>query len=189
MSLPRQVRIFRVKGPSEVRVVGVASGIFSVDDVDVFLGKLAAVDEKWGTVTQAFNASRVAGVEHLVHASRLAIIANENKTGFADSLAIELICWAAAERQINRALEKMGVRCSRGSLAIVSVGSSVPQVRKAILKIFDNWGADWDNSLMELKAEKLTELQRTFSIFHDEIAVAPVQKLVLERVALLALAK
>ena len=189
MSLPRRVETFRVKGPFGVRVVGFASGIFSVGDVDEFLEKLAAVDREEGTVTQAFNASHIAGVEHLVHAARLAIIANENKTGFANSLAIELICWASAERQIGRAFDKMGVRSGKVSLAIVSVGTSSAQVRGAASKIFRDFSADWDNSLMELKKEKFPELQKVFSISRVEIKIASIQSIILERVALLALAK
>jgi tRNA threonylcarbamoyladenosine modification (KEOPS) complex Cgi121 subunit len=189
MSFPRRVAIFRVKVPSGARVLGLASGFFTVDNVDDFVGRMALVDEEFGTVTQAFNAFRVAGLEHLVHASRLAIIANESGRGFADSLAIELICWVAAERQIYRAFEKMGVRCGRNALVIVSVGRSASQVKKAIMKIFRDNGGNWDNSLMELKEEKVRELQRIFSITPEEIAVAPLEKLVLERVSLLALAK
>jgi hypothetical protein len=62
-------------------------------------------------------------------------------------------------------------------------------VKKAIMKIFRDNGGNWDNSLMELKEEKVRELQRIFSITPEEIAVAPLEKLVLERVSLLALAK
>lgn len=189
MSLPRRVKTFRVKGPFGVRTIGFAAGIFSVDDVDGFLSKLGEVDRKDGTVTQAFNASRVAGVEHLVHAARSAIIASENKTGFADSLAIELVCWVAAERQIGRAFEKMGVSKGESCLVILSVGTSGAQVTATVKEIFLEFSAKRDDSLIEIKREKIPELRKVFSISENETKVAPVQKIVLERVALLALAK
>lgn len=188
MSLPRRVRIYRVKCPSGVRVLGVASGTFHVDSVEGFVRKLAQTDAEVGTVTQAFNSRRVAGVEHLVHASRLAIIAHEGGRGFASSLSIELICWVAAERQIYRAFEKMGVRGGSNDLALVSIGSSVSQVRKAIVRIFEDLGATWDNSLLEMSPEKIPEIRRAFSIAR-EAELAPIEKIVLERVALLALEK
>lgn len=189
MSLPRQVMTSRVKGPFGVRVVGVAAGIFSIDNVDEFLCKLTEVDRRGSTVTQAFKASCISGVEHLIHAARLAIIANENKTGFASSLAIELICWTAAERQIGRAFDKIGVRKGEDSLAILSIGTSSAQVSGTVSKIFQEFAAEWDNTLLELKPEKFSELQKIFSISQDEITIAPIQKIILERVALLALAK
>ncbi|MGQ9788025.1 MAG: KEOPS complex subunit Cgi121 [Candidatus Hadarchaeaceae archaeon] len=188
MSLPRRVRVYRIKGSSGVRVLGVASGTFKVGRVEEFVRRLAQTDVEMGTVTQAFNSQRVAGVEHLVHASRLAIIAYEGGRGFASSLKIELICWAAAERQIHRAFEKMGVRSGRNGLALVSIGSSAAQVRKAIMKIFEGLGATWDNSLMEISSEKIPEIRRSFSI-SQEAELVPIQKIVLERVALLALEK
>ncbi len=179
---------FQVKGPFGVRFVGVAAGTFSVDDVDGFLEILKKADGEGGTVTQAFNASHLAGPEHLVHAARLAILASENKAGFAGSLGIELICWVAAERQIGRAFEKMGLHKGRMDLAILSVGHSRDQVRRAVRKVFGA-AAAWDNSLMELRKEKLPQLQKTFSIGKGELAVAPIECVILERVALLALAK
>ncbi|MEM3421394.1 MAG: KEOPS complex subunit Cgi121 [Candidatus Hadarchaeum sp.] len=188
MSLPRGVMVYRIRGSFGVRVLGLASGTFNVDSVEGFVRRLAKTDAEVGTVTQAFNSLRVAGVEHLVHASRLAIIAFESGRGFASSLAIELICWVAAERQIYRAFEKMGVRSGRNDLALVSVGSSASQVRKAILKIFKDLGAIWDNSLMEMKSEKIPEIRRAFSIAR-EAELAPIQSIVLERIALLALEK
>ena len=189
MSFPREAITLRVKGPFGARVVGVAAGIFSVKNVDEFLRKLTEIDRRGGTVTQAFKASCISGIEHLIHAARLAIIANKNKTGFADSLAIELICWAAAERQIGRAFDKIGVRSGRNGLAILSIGTSRSQVISTISKIFQEFAAEWDNTLLELKSEKILEIQKIFSISQDETKIATIQKIVLERIALLALMK
>ena len=169
--------------------MGMAAGSFQVDDIDGFLGKLAAADRDHGTVTQALNAAHIAGAEHLVHAARLAVLANGNGTGFAGSLAIELICWVAAERQIGRAFGKMGVCKGKSGLAILSVGSPAVQVRAAISQIFKGSAASWDNSLMELTPEKVPGLRKTFTISDEEMAVAPIECIILEKVALLALAK
>lgn len=188
MSLPRQVRVYKVKGSFGLRVLGLAAGIFQVDSLEGFIHKLNQTDVEMGTVTQAFNSLRVAGVEHLVHASRLAIAANESGRGFASTLSIELICWAAGERQIYRAFEKIGVRSGRNNLVLLSIGNSAYKVRRAIAKIFQDLGASWDNSLMEMSSKKVTEIRKAFSIGR-EAELAPIQKIVLERIALLALEK
>ncbi len=189
MSLPRRVLTFKVNGDFGSRAVGIAAGTFHVDEVDGFLGKLAEIDKESGTVTQAFNTSRIAGIEHLVHAVRLALIANGNRTGFASSLTIELICWAAAEGQIGRAFDKIGVKVGEGGLAILSIGNSDQRVKSTVSKIFRDFALRWDNTLLEPRRGKLSEIKKIFSISQDEIKVAPIQKIVLERVALLALAK
>jgi len=180
---------FPIRGRFGARVVGVAAGQFSVDDVDGFLAKLAEVDREAGTVTQAFNASRVAGADHLVHAARLALDAQANGTGFASSVPIELICWASAERQIGRAFEKMGVCRGKVELAILTIGDSSDQATNAMKKIFSGLEARWDNGLLKLNSGKTFELAKSFSINKEEIALAPIERIVLERVALLSLAK
>ncbi len=101
---------------------------------------------------------------------------------------IELICWAAAERQIGRAFGKMGICKGEAELAILSVGTSRAQVSGAVSKVLDS-AAGWDNSLMEMKKEKVPGLQKVFTISKEEITLVPVQKIILERVALLTLAK
>ena len=189
MSLARRAMNFRVRGRFGTRFVAVAAGHFSVDDVDGFLVRIAQVDRETGTLTQVLNASRVAGVDHLVHATRLALEAQANGTGFASSVPIELICWASAERQIGRAFEKMGLREGKWGLAVLTTGTSSPQTASAVKRIFGELGGEWDNGLLELNQEKIAGLQKMFSINNEELAVAPVERIILERVALLALAK
>ena len=188
MSLARAA-VFELRGPFGRRVVGVAGGRGTVADVDELLRKLAVIDQTRGTTSQIFDASRVAGVEHLVHAARSALIAHATKSNFASSLAIELVCWVAAERQIERAFDKVGVRPGDGELALLTVGTSSAQVKTAIAKIFRELKVEQDDAVLGLKREKFSVLQKTFSISQEELRVAPLQKLVLERVALLALSK
>ena len=179
--------IFELKGTFGKRVVGVVGGRASVSDVDELLGKLAKADRENWTTSQAFDASSIAGKEHLVHAARLALAAHTAKRNFAGSLNIELVCWAAAERQIARAFEKVGVRKGSKGLAILALGGSRARVRWALVSICRELGIERDDGVLELTREKVSKLCKVFSISKDELKIAPIQKLVLERVALLAL--
>lgn len=179
--------MFQLKGAFGKRVVGVVGGRASVSDVDEFLGKLAKADRENRTTSQAFDASSIAGKEHLVHAAHLALAAYATKRNFASSLNIELVCWAAAERQIARAFDKVGVRKASKGLAILSFGVSRAQVRRALVIICRELGIERDDSVLELTREKVSKMCKVFSISKDELKIAPIQKLVLERVALLAL--
>ena len=189
MRLAREATTFELRGPFGRRVVGAAGGKGMVKDVDELLRKVAAIDRKRGTTSQTFDASRVAGVEHLVHAARLALIAHATKSNFASSLGIELVCWAAAERQIGRAFEKVGVRQGCRELALLTLGTSRSQVMASMAEIFRELDFELDNTVLELKPEKFSPLQKTFSVSKEELRVASLQKLILERAALLALAK
>ncbi|MFQ6130013.1 MAG: KEOPS complex subunit Cgi121 [Candidatus Hadarchaeaceae archaeon] len=179
--------MFELKGAFGRRVVGVVGGRTNVGDVDEFLGKLAKADRENQTTSQAFDASSIAGKEHLVHAAHLALTAHAVKRNFASSLNIELVCWAAAERQIARAFEKIGVSKGSRGLAILSLGVSRAQVRRALVSICRELDIEQDDSVLELTREKVSKLCKVFAISNDELKIAPTQKLVLERVALLAL--
>lgn len=188
MSVAREA-VFNLEGPFGRRVVGAAGGRGKVVDVDELLRRLADIDKRGGTTSQVFDASRVAGVEHLVHAARSALIARATKDNFASSMPVELVCRVAAERQIGRAFDKLGVRPGGVEIALLTVGASRSRVRAAVNEIFSELGIERDDKVLELKREKFSNLQRTFSIAKRELEVAPIQKLILERIALLATSK
>jgi tRNA threonylcarbamoyladenosine modification (KEOPS) complex Cgi121 subunit len=189
MSFARGMAKFEIRGPFGRRVVGVAGGRGTVTSTDEFLQRLAAVDQAMGTTSQVFDAMQIAGAEHLVCAARSALIAHATNNNFASSLGIELMCWTAAERQIGRAFEKVGVRHGAGELAFLVVGTSLAQVKTAMAKIFHEFAVERNDNVLELRRDKLSVIRRTFSISQEELKVATFEKLVLERVALLALAK
>lgn len=189
MSFARGEATLEFKGPFGRRVGVVAGGRGMVADVDEFLRRLAEIDRKRNTTSQAFDASQVAGAEHLVHAARLALIAHATKHNFASSLNIELVCWVAAERQIGRAFRKVGVQRGEGELAFLTIGTSRPQLKAAMNEIFRELGIKRDDSVLELKRGKLSAIKKNFSISQKELRIAPLRKIVLERVALLALAR
>jgi KEOPS complex subunit Cgi121 len=181
--------MFELRGAYGKRVVGVVGGRARVDDVDEFLRKLAMIDKENLTTSQVFDASSIAGKEHLVHASRLALIAQATKKNFASSMNIELVCWAAGERQIARAFEKVGLHKSSKDLAILTLGDSRTRVKQASVNIRRELDIKRDDDVLDVTQEKVSKLLKVFSIPKDELKIAPIQKLVLERVALLALEK
>lgn len=181
--------MFELKGPFGKCVVGVIGGRAGVDDIEACLSELAKADEKNRTTSQLFNALRIAGKEHLVHAARLALIAHSAGRSFADSLNIELVCWVAAERQILRAFEKVGLCKGDRYLAILTLGGSRTQVKQAIVDITHRLELKRDDDVLELSAQKVSDISDVFSISKGELKIAPIQKLVLERIALLTLEK
>ncbi len=181
--------MFELRGVFGKRVVEVVGGQARVDDVDEFLRKLAKIDRENRTTNQVFDASSIAGKEHLVHATRLAIIAHATKKNFASSMNIELVCWAAAERQITRAFEKVGLRKNSKDLAILTLGDSRARVNQASINIRHELSLKRADDVLDVTREKVSKLLKVFSIQNDELKIAPIQKLVLERIALLTLEK
>jgi len=181
--------MFELRGAFGKCVVGVVGGRARVDDVDEFLRKLATIDKENQTTSQVFDASSIAGKEHLLHAARLALTAQATKKNFASSLNIELSCWAAAERQIARAFEKVGLHKVSKDLAILTLGDSRAQVKQTSVNIRRELGLKRADDVLDVTRGKVPKLLKVFSIQNDELKIAPIQKLVLERIALLALEK
>lgn len=155
--------------------------------VGEILERVRKVDQRRGTVTQIFDARLVAGKAHLAHASRLALLSHARGKGFAASLALELMCWAAAERQISKALEKMGLKEDSSAVGLVSVGEEREGVEGALKEVLRETEMEEGDEVLELSPQKVRWLSEKFSLPEQMIRKLGVQKLVLERVALLAL--
>ena len=158
-----------------------------VVNVAEMLKKAERMDRVHGTVSQLFDASRIAGRAHLVHAARLALIAQATKRNFAGSLRIELGCWVAAERQIKNVFEKVGLRGDSRTIAVVTVGRSQARVRRAIEDLMTGLGIDRDDGVLEVSHRKIPILSKIFSIPKSALEILEIERLVLERVSLLAL--
>lgn len=181
--------MFELTGTFGKRTVGVVGGRKTVDDVDEVLTKLASIDHKHGTVSQIFDASRIAGKGHLVHAARLALMAHGTNRGFASSIGIELVCWTAGLRQIDRALERVGISSGCNTLAILTIGRTRAQVRGAQVDAIHELKIKRDDGVVELTPQKIPALLKIFSIPKHELKITDIQKLVFERMALLGLEK
>ncbi|WP_435117371.1 KEOPS complex subunit Cgi121 [Halolamina sp. C58] len=83
-------------------------GTTMVDDLDAFLGVLDDVAAATDTTVQAFDADYVVSETHLRRALDRADRAIARGENVARERAVEVLCYAAGRRQINRALE-MGV--------------------------------------------------------------------------------
>ena len=77
---------------------------------------------------QVFDAENVCGEEHLYHSTRLDV-KSFKRGGISRSLEIEILLFVAGERQISRALEKVGVKEGTKRVAVVLVNSSEEDVK------------------------------------------------------------
>lgn len=179
--------MYELRGTFGKRVVGIAGGRLANKGIDETLDGLARIDRSYGTVSQIFDASRIAGKDHLLHAARLSLIAEATGKKFASSLSIELACWAAAERQIVRAFGKVGVHKGTGEIVILTLGKTRMAVKKSIEDFSRELLVERDDDAVELTPEKIPTLLEIFSIPKDELEISDIQKLVLERIALLRL--
>jgi KEOPS complex subunit Cgi121 len=163
-------------------------GIATIDDLDPFLERLGEIGDAQGCTIQAFDARYVAGRRHLERALELADRAIERDDAIADDRAVEVLCYAAGRRQINRALA-MGV--DEGETPIV------------VLIAAENDSNDADEAAAASEVRGLLEpadtlgefdpdtVREFFDVGDAELSAtdATLEDLVIERVALLTVEK
>lgn len=138
-------------------IIGVR-GPISLEDV-LFLSKKG---NRIGTV-QVVRADRVVGVAHLQAAVAKAERAWEEGRAHAKSLDVEFLRYAAGERQIRKAIDKMGIPETCDAAAIVGLG---PHGADAAHYVHDGLGAKKDDSVLDASMEKL----RAFGITETQLS-------------------
>lgn len=184
-------------------------GRLRVDDLDSFIADLGEIGETHDVTIQAFDARYVAGRRHLEQAVALADRATERGENVARDRAVEILCYAAGRRQIDRALE-MGVD-EGGSDVVVLVDGEGDELAartdledrfglesvSALETVEGGVGADADGDV-DVDADtdvnvdpNLNTLRSFFEISDAERAAtaASLEDLVCERVALLEVEK
>lgn len=152
-------------------------------DVDRFLAWLASVGDEHGAAVQAFDARYVAGRAHLEAAVDRANRAFDRDDAIADDRAIEILCYAAGRRQIDRAME-IGVDRGRHPVAVVIDGGDEAAAAAAVGDRIDETdviGHARDEGMIA-DYFHITERER-------RATTAGLEALVIERVSLLAVDK
>ena len=81
---------------------------------------------------QFFDAELIATQEHLYFAVLNALQAFKNKTNLSKSLAMETMLYASAQRQIQKAIIRTGIKPQTHKMALVIVGDDPKQIETAL---------------------------------------------------------
>ncbi len=133
-----------------------------------------------GTVA-ALDPRMVCGRDHLLSAARHAVRAFARGSNSSSNLGLETILYASGERQISRALSKMGVTEGAEGVALV-IFDTAPE------EVIGSLGMTRDDGLLECTVRKLL----AYGISKEEMESVPGDlgaDLVLERVAFVEMLK
>jgi tRNA threonylcarbamoyladenosine modification (KEOPS) complex Cgi121 subunit len=167
------------------------------DDVG---GLLALVQEQVPTVNfQVVDLDRVPGSNYLLHAVVNAWKSFKSKQPISHTLSMEMLLYFAANKQINEAIEQVGVGSKTRRSVAVAVGSSEKEVMQAGDLISEMLGAEGNDTLVdECNKDRARSVRQVFGITSKELRAAKrgnekewqaVERLVIERSAMLALEK
>jgi tRNA threonylcarbamoyladenosine modification (KEOPS) complex Cgi121 subunit len=142
---------------------------------------------------QFFDAELIATQEHLFFAVLNALQAFKNKTNLSKSHAVETILYASAQRQIQKAIERCGIKPQTESMAVVIIGKDPTQIQNVVKAVTESVGSKPNENVLEMTKTKLTKIKKAFEITDEELKILnndnrkkAVVNLVIERVALLA---
>ena len=163
-----------------------------IENVEEFIQNIR---KETGNVTvQFFDAKFVAGYEHLYFAVLNALTAFKNNLNISRNLAVEILLYAAAERQIRNAVELLGIKEGTGNIAVVILAENKEEIVKILNRLSKLVQASEDKSILEIDDEKFEAIKRMFKISDLELEAKLERKglekealkdLVIERVALL----
>ena len=101
-----------------------------IEDVNAFLN---LVREKAVNVEiQILDANLIAGWEHVYFAVLNSLKAFEAKLNISNSLAMEILLYASAHRQIDKAIDLLGVKPGSHHVAVVIMADTLKEAESAI---------------------------------------------------------
>jgi KEOPS complex subunit Cgi121 len=164
-----------------------------IDDPKSFLGKVSR-QKPSDVEVQFFDARVVATWQHLYFAALNALTAFRNEENICKSLAMEALLYAAAQRQITRATELVGIRPNSSEVAVLIIGREPRVVESVLSMVASRIGAQRDEKVLELSRGKAAAIQKTFAISDEELRTVmekgdletALTDLVIERMALLS---
>lgn len=165
-----------------------------IRDVEEFF---QAINRELPNITvQFFNADYLAGWEHIYFAVLNALTAFKNKVNISNKLAVEILLYASAQRQIRKAIELLGITSKTENVAVVVLSDSQKEAEIALEKISEMLRAvKRDNELLEITDEKFWKIRKLFNVTDEEFEAElegeglekqALKDLIIERVALLA---
>lgn len=164
-----------------------------IENVESFIRQVLLFSKKENLVIQAFDATAIYSTDHLISATEHAKRAFEQDSNATNSLALEILLYASGERQIEKALKKMGVK--KGKQKIVFLVTDVSKISNTA-----GIGEEFKKRLLEkfhlrsddavIQGDRMT--LKHLGITQKELSTIPESQygdLVLEKIALVDIIK
>jgi len=120
----------------------------------------------------------------------------ENRLNISNSLAVEILLYASAQRQIKKAVELLGIKSSSPNITAVVLAETELKAKEILETLSQTLDAKRDDSVLELTEEKFDGIKKLFGISESELNAKLERRgmerkaltdLVIEHVALLAI--
>jgi len=157
-----------VEYEDEIHWTGIAEIFNSSHMGEDALVKLASEREEGIYAIQFLDSSLVVSVGHLLSAVQNAVNAWKGGYMLTRGLDVEVLVYASAQRQINRAIENLGIRDGLQNIALVVVGSDKRAVRDVITKMVNKVGDEVKTAFVPDR-ERLERIMHHYGVNEKEI--------------------
>jgi len=164
-----------------------------IKDVNSFLEQVRR--EVKEAHVQFLDAKLIAGQQHLYFSALNALKAFKRKSNISSSLALEVLLYASAQRQIRKAVDLLGIKQDSSQVAVLAINKHEQGTTDCLKVIAKLMPGERDDAVLELTDEKIENIKKFFGISDLEIEAKLRRKglekealadLVIEHVALLA---
>lgn len=169
-------------------IVGVSE--VQIDDVNEVLRQIKGLMKEKDIILQLVNADRITNEEHLQVASYHAQKAFQQNTATSNSLEIETLLYATGQRQITKALARVGLTPqTKNVAAIIYAPPNITNLSELIQEVVSILKGTQSDKVFALTPKKEKDLMQLFEIIPVELQTASLHELIIERMAMLELAK
>lgn len=148
----------------------------SIKDIPALLNKINKItQQKDDSIIQLINTDNICGKKHLKQAITQAFKVFDEKQNFANDPGLEIVVRLSAQKQINKALKKLGIK-EKGNITIIYIDTTQDQIQET-QKLFIN---RCDELLEEYDVDMI---KKEYDIYSDENITEQIN----EQIALLAL--
>jgi len=160
-----------------------------IQDINSFLKKIITLSIRYDMVIQVVNADFVYGKDHLFSAVEHTIRSFKNRMNSLNSPSLEMLLYASGERQIQKAIEKIGIKKRNQKIAFIFIKENNRKISDdEVEHVLSSLNLKRDDKVLEGDVDTL----KRFGITEDELSTIPESKygdLLLEKVALVDIIK
>ena len=160
-----------------------------IQDINSFLKKIITLSNRYDMMIQVINADFVYGKDHLFSAVEHTIRSFKNQMNSLNSLSLEMLLYASGERQIQKAIEKIGIKNGNRKIAFIFIKENNRKILDdEVEHVLSSLNLERDDKVLEGGVDTL----KRFGITEDELSTIPESKygdLLLEKVALVDIIK
>jgi KEOPS complex subunit Cgi121 len=129
---------------------------------------LSSTLTKDSIVVQFFSPGLIAGPMHLLSAAQNAINAVKGKYAISRSLNVEIIVYASAQRQIERAFEKVGVEDDLETVGVVIIDASKKNILDSFEQLYTKLGSNVEHAFCYDKT-RLVQIKTAYDVSDTEL--------------------